>query len=186
MEEVSIDNIICIPKNDSYKRFLIGEKGEKELLAIGLNPSSANENTLDPTSKNIKTIAKNNGFDGWWIVNLYPIRTSNPKNLPKRVNKIMNLKNIEFINEILISPHYNFSSILCCWGNFVNKRSYLSKNSLRLFINVDKLGYNCKSLGLTKEECPYHPAPMTINRFFKGVKNIRLIDYKSINNKFKS
>ena len=83
---MSIDNIICIPKNDNYKRFLIGEKGEKELLAIGLNPSSANENTLDPTSKNIKAIAKNNGFDGWWIVNLYPIRTSNPKNLPKRVN----------------------------------------------------------------------------------------------------
>ena len=63
------------------------------------------KNTLDPTSKNVKTIAKNNGFDGWWIVNLYPIRTSNLKIYKK---KIMNLKNIEFINEMLISPHYNF------------------------------------------------------------------------------
>ena len=52
------NKIICIPKNDSHKRFLLGQHGTRELLAIGLTPSSANEHTLDPTSRNIKTIAE--------------------------------------------------------------------------------------------------------------------------------
>ena len=79
--------IECIPNNDTQIRFLLGEGGRKELLAIGLNPSTANEITLDPTSRNIQTIAKNNDFDGWWLVNLYPLRTSNPKSRQRVVRK---------------------------------------------------------------------------------------------------
>ena len=59
------NKIICIPKNDSHKRFLLGQRGTRELLAIGLNPSTANEHKIDPTSRNIKIIANNNGCHGW-------------------------------------------------------------------------------------------------------------------------
>ena len=52
------------------------------MMAIGLNPSKANEGKLDPTSRNIEKIANNNGCNGWWLVNLYPLRTANPKKLP--------------------------------------------------------------------------------------------------------
>ena len=76
---VKINDVLCVPKSDKKKRFLIGEKGSRELLAIGVNPSSANEYKLDPTSKNIKAIAKKFNCDGWWIINLYPIKTSKPK-----------------------------------------------------------------------------------------------------------
>ena len=72
------NEIVCFPIKDNTKRFLIGKKGQYEMLAIALNPSVANENKLDPTSKNIELIANNNGCDGWWLVNLYPKRMSNP------------------------------------------------------------------------------------------------------------
>ena len=52
------NKIICEPLNDSKKRFLLGKKGTSEMLAIGLNPSNANEKKLDPTSRNIEKIAK--------------------------------------------------------------------------------------------------------------------------------
>ena len=42
-------NIVCLPLNDPEKRFLLGKKGTAEMLAIGLNPSRANETKLDPT-----------------------------------------------------------------------------------------------------------------------------------------
>ena len=42
----------------------MGQHGTRELLAIGINPSSANEHKLDPTSRNIKIIANNNDYDG--------------------------------------------------------------------------------------------------------------------------
>ena len=80
---MSHSKIICQPVKDSGKRFVLGKAGSTELLAIGLNPSTANEDKLDPTSRNIQTIAFNNACDGWWLVNLYPKRTSNPKtNIP--------------------------------------------------------------------------------------------------------
>ena len=68
--------IICRPINDNNKRFLLGKNGTVEMMAIGLNPSKANEGKLDPTSRNIEKIANNNGCNGWWLVNLYPLRTS--------------------------------------------------------------------------------------------------------------
>ena len=63
-------HILCNPLEDSKKRFLLGKKGRSTLLAIALNPSTANENTLDPTSRNIEKIAAKSGCDGWWLVNL--------------------------------------------------------------------------------------------------------------------
>ena len=57
------DKIVCIPENDKYKRFLLRQHRTRELLAIGLNPSTANEHKLDPTSKNNKTIAQNYDYD---------------------------------------------------------------------------------------------------------------------------
>ena len=80
------NKIICIPKNDNHKRFLLGQHGTRELLAIGLNPSSANEHKLDPTSRNIKIIANNNDYDGWWLTNLYAFRTPKPNLLPLKAD----------------------------------------------------------------------------------------------------
>ena len=50
------NKIVCIPENDKHKRFLLGQHGTRELLAIGLNPSTANEHKLDPTSRNIRPL----------------------------------------------------------------------------------------------------------------------------------
>ena len=79
--------IICYPLKDKRKRFLLGRNGNSELLVVGLNPSTANESSMDPTSKNIESIANQNGFDGWWLVNLYPGRYPKPQDLPKKPKK---------------------------------------------------------------------------------------------------
>ena len=92
--------IICKPLNDRNKRFLLGKQGKVEMLAIGLNPSKANEEKLDPTSRNIQKIANNNGCDGWWLVNLYPKRTSKPINLPKNPDSMLIQQNLLFIKPI--------------------------------------------------------------------------------------
>ena len=60
---MATDQFICIPKKDLNIRFLLGQKGNQNLVAIGLNPSNADENKLDPTSKNIKKIAEMNQCD---------------------------------------------------------------------------------------------------------------------------
>ena len=66
-----LKGIICNPPDDINNRFLLGKKGSNEMLAIGLNPSSANEDNLDPTSRNIQAIAQYNGCDVWWLIKSY-------------------------------------------------------------------------------------------------------------------
>jgi len=166
--------IRCIPNNDIKKRFLLGKSGEKELLAIGLNPSTANESSLDPTSRNIQTIANNNGFDGWWLVNLYPLRTSNPKKLPKIADKELMMKNQKFIEKLIINPKYNICKVLCYWGNNIENHLYLEEQARIIKNKIDKQLY---SIGKTMNGNPYHPAPMTVNRYLGGINKVKLIEY---------
>ena len=170
--------ITCIPENDSYKRFLLGQRGKKELLAIGLNPSTANETKLDPTSRNIKTIAINNNYDGWRLTNLYPLRTSRPNNLPKKSDLTLGKENITFIKNILLDTSYNIKTVLFCWGNNICNHKYLIEYSEDLILTIDKLNITYKCLGITKKGHPFHPAPMGVNRFLGGINKVILKPYK--------
>jgi len=170
------NNIICIPSDDDTQRFLLGKKGRDEMLAIGLNPSTANEDNLDPTSRNIQAIAQNNGCDGWWLVNLYPKRSSKPSKLPKTVNQVIAKENIDFIKELLKNGN-NVSKILFCWGNHINDHAYLKKQADQIITFLKELDINPLSLGKTLTGNPLHPAPMVVNRFFGGVNNVSLQKY---------
>ena len=58
-------------------RFLLGEKGSNPLIVFGVNPSVAEPDYLgglDPTIRKIKMLSKALKFDGWMMLNLYPVR----------------------------------------------------------------------------------------------------------------
>lgn len=174
---MSNSKIICQPLKDSGKRFVLGKSGSTELLAICLNPSSANEDKLDPTSRNIQTIAANNGCDGWWLVNLYPKRTSNPKNLPKKINEDLAKQNVDFIKQLLSNDSYSISKVLCCWGNHIEDHQYLKDQAQKIINLVKESGHQSLCIGFTESGNPFHPAPMSINRFLGGINNIKLKEY---------
>ena len=175
---MSNTKIICKPLNDIDKRFLLGKAGNKELLAVGLNPSTANEDILDPTSRNIQTIAKNNGCDGWWLINLYPKRTSKPINLPQREDKSLAKENIDFIKEIFRNNSFKITKIICCWGNHVDDHLYMRNQATKILNIFKESGFKCHCIGTTKSGNPYHPAPMPVNRFLGGIQNIKLQHYE--------
>ena len=172
------NKIVCIPENDKYKRFLLGQHGTRELLAIGLNPSTANEHKLDPTSRNIKTIASKHGYYGWWLTNLYPLRTSKPHLLPLRSDTKLAKENLDFIKNILNNEAFKISAVLLCWGNNIDRFNYLRKYSTELLNYLDEINMNCLCIGLTAKENPFHPSPMAINRFLGGLQNIKLQSLK--------
>lgn len=172
------NKIICIPKNDNHKRFLLGQQGTSELLAIGLNPSSANEDKLDPTSRNIQTIAFKNDYDGWWLTNLYPLRTSKPHLLHLKADVKLGNENIDFIKKILNDKSFNVSDVLLCWGNNIYRRDYLKEYAKVLLNYLDKININYQCIGLTAKNNPFHPSPMGVNRFLGGINNIKLQPYK--------
>ena len=176
-------NILCIPKNDTEKRFLLGKSGSSVLLAIGLNPSTANEEKLDPTSRNVQAIANNNGCDGWLLINLYPQRTSKPCNLPKKSMTALSDENINFIRGLIENPSNNFKKVLCCWGDHVEKHTYLNNQAIEIMSVIEELNLSFQCIGVTKSGNPFHPSPMPVNRFLGGINNITLKSFEPNNYK---
>ena len=170
--------IRCIPEKDNFKRFALGRKGNSELLAIGLNPSSANEITLDPTSRNIERIALKSNCDGWWLVNLYPMRTSKPYKLAEEDDSLLGEENLAFIRKMILNKAYNINKVLCCWGNNISIRGYLQSYCEMIMNELSKLEFETFSLGQTIKGNPYHPSPTSINRYLGGIHNVSLKEYK--------
>ena len=79
---------------DDKVRYALGETRSYNLIVIGLNPSTAIPDNPDPTIKRIKKIVEKENLDGWIAVNLYPIRTPKPDELPLSVNEEIAKKNI--------------------------------------------------------------------------------------------
>lgn len=58
------------------------------LLFVGLNPSTADENTLDPTLRKCIKFAKREGCGGLWVANLFAFRATNPKDMLAAVDPV--------------------------------------------------------------------------------------------------
>jgi hypothetical protein len=55
--------------------------GERLIMWIGLNPSTADEAQLDPTLRRIARFSQRDGYDGFWMANLFGLRTPYPKEM---------------------------------------------------------------------------------------------------------
>ena len=57
---------------DNQTRYVLGTKGTKPLLCIGINPSTAKPDDLDKTLESVERLARSNDFDGWIIEKIHP------------------------------------------------------------------------------------------------------------------
>lgn len=86
---------------DNSVRFLLGKKGERNIVVIGLNPSTATDLKPDITITKVQCVSLSNGFDGFIMANLYPLRATNPNELPCDGDEALLRRNIDIISEVL-------------------------------------------------------------------------------------
>ena len=55
--------------------------GDRLIMWIGLNPSTADESQLDPTLRRIARFSERDGYDGFWMANIFGLRTPYPKEM---------------------------------------------------------------------------------------------------------
>tara|TARA_B110000305_G_scaffold149056_1_gene165446 strand:- start:3431 stop:3898 length:468 start_codon:yes stop_codon:yes gene_type:complete len=82
------------------------------ILFIGLNPSIADENNDDPTISRCISFAKDWGYDGLIMVNLFAFRASLPSNLKKEKLPIGVDNNRHILKNLKTSQ-----LIVVAWGN---------------------------------------------------------------------
>lgn len=123
-------------------RYVLGEQFDTDkqnvLVCIGINPSMALPNFLDPTLRRVQDYAKRSGeYGAWYMLNVYPQRATNPNNMDidDTYSMEIHLRNLAAIEELLSTIER--ADVWCAWGAIIDdtKRTYLSD---LLFGNEDK------------------------------------------------
>lgn len=147
---------LYVPDFYSEYRYILGTRGEKPLICIGINPSTAAPDDLDNTLKSVERIASANGYDSFIMFNVYAQRATNPDDMERECNSKLheeNMKAFEFILSLSEDP-----SIWAAWGNIIEKRAYLPE-CVRAMIDLGTK-YHAKwySAGkISKKGHPHHP-----------------------------
>lgn len=154
--EYDRDKWIYVPDFYSEYRYILGTRGEKPLICIGINPSTAEPDNLDNTLKSVERIALNNGYDSFIMFNVYAQRATNPDDMEKELNLKLHKENMNAFRYILSLSKK--PSIWAAWGNIIEKREYL-KDCVSDMIDIGKeykaKWYSCGKV--SKLGHPHHP-----------------------------
>ena len=145
---------------DNKIRYVLGQPGIRNMLVFGVNPSTASpgEKNLDPTIRKVRKLTAEAGYDGWIMVNLYPLRATDIGKLPEKADK----KLIENTLRVLtaIDQSYRIDAIWAAWGNLIETRFYLGE----ILYDIQEIlvgDYQWFYRGsLTKKGNPRHPLYM--------------------------
>ena len=72
--DYDVSRWLYVPNFYSEYRYILGTRGEKPLICIGINPSTAAPDALDPTLQSAQRIALSNGYDSFLMFNVYAQR----------------------------------------------------------------------------------------------------------------
>ena len=155
-ESYNKERWLYVPDFYSEYRYILGTKGEKPLICIGINPSTAAPDDLDNTLKSVERIALANGYDSFIMFNVYAQRATNPDDMERECNLLLheeNMKAFDYILSLSDKP-----AIWAAWGNIIEKRPYLP-DCVRSMIELGKQHQaTWYSAGkISKKGHPHHP-----------------------------
>lgn len=130
------------------RRWVHGVAPVNMVAFIGLNPSTADETLNDPTIRRCIQFAKDWGFGGLVMLNLFAYRATDPK-VMKAVVDPVGRKN----NEAIVDVAIQVGGVICAWGTH---GIHMGRASAVRSLLAD-FGVSVQHLGLTKDGHPKHP-----------------------------
>lgn len=124
-----------------YALWRIWDEEKPLVVFIGLNPSTANETEPDNTIKRVGAIAKNLGYGGFYMMNLFAIVSRDPKILKTCSDPVGD--NDKWLQKFCTGD------IIFAWGNF-KEATERSKQVAAMFPHA-------KALFINKNGTPKHP-----------------------------
>lgn len=165
------------PVYDEY-RYILGTRGKKPLICIGINPSTAAPDHLDNTLKSVERIAHFNGFDSFIMFNLYPQRATNPDDMEETCNTYLhaeNMKAFEYALNLYASDEK--PAVWAAWGAIIEKRRYLFECVGDMVKIGQKYGVNWFTAGKrSKVGHPHHPLYLPKNSVLEPFDPVPYID----------
>ena len=149
---------LYIPDYYTEYRYILGTRGERPLIAIGINPSTAEPDHLDNTLKSVERIALSNGYDSFIMFNVYAERATDPADMEREFNESLHRENMAAFDYIL-SLSRERPAVWAAWGTIVRVRPYLMKcmtDMTELGRQHNALWYSCGARSKNGGH-PHHP-----------------------------
>ena len=155
-EAYDVEKWLYAPNFYSEYRYILGTRGRKPLICIGINPSTAEPDNLDNTLKSVERIALGNGFDSFIMFNVYAQRATNPDTMERDCNALLHRENLEAFRHVLSISEQ--PAVWAAWGAIIEKRRYLSACVRDMLKVGEEYGARWYCAGaITKKGHPHHP-----------------------------
>ncbi len=144
--------------------FVLGRAGARPLHVVGLNPSTANRDQADVTVAKVARMVSMSGFDGFVMLNLYPLRCLRPADLPRSADASLLTRNQQLI--VATAKLHEAPQFWAAWGADICRRKFLIQACQQLADEVASLGggwwcYGAAHGPLTRQGHPRHPSRLS-------------------------
>ena len=154
--EYDIAKWLYAPNFYSEYRYILGTRGERPLICIGINPSTARPDALDNTLKSVERIALGNGYDSFLMFNVYAQRATSPDDTERRCNEALHRENLEAFRYVLSLSRE--PAVWAAWGAIIEKRDYLPRCLRDMLAAGEEYGARWFCAGpISKKGHPHHP-----------------------------
>ena len=104
---------LYIPDFYTEYRYVLGTRGRRPVICVGINPSTAEPDNLDPTLKSVARVSAANGFDSWLMFNVYAQRATRPDDMDLVRNENLHAENLNAFRELLnIASNDGFTPVI--------------------------------------------------------------------------
>ncbi len=141
--ETNNSAVFSLDRKYRYALWRIWDEKKPLIMFIGLNPSTANEDSDDPTIRRVKKFASDWGYGGVYMTNLFAFVTAYPEELKKCKDPLGS--NDEWLEKI----SKKCKKIIFAWGNF--------KEAEQRGKQVSEKFPNALCLARNKNGSPKHP-----------------------------
>lgn len=123
--DYDVSKWLYVPNTYQEYRYLLGTRGARPLICIGVNPSTAAPDRLDNTLKSVERVALHNGFDSFIMCNVYAQRATRPGDMERELNPRLHEENLAaFVYALSLS---DAPAVWAAWGNIIEQRPYLPR-----------------------------------------------------------
>ena len=159
---------LYVPNRYSEYRYILGTRGRHPLICVGINPSTAAPDALDPTLQSAQRIALANGYDSFLMFNVYAQRATRPDDMEPALNPTLHAENRKAFRYLLSLSER--PAVWAAWGNIIGKRAYLMDCMRDFAADGEAVGARWFTAGpLLKSGQPHHPL------YLRG--DTRLVDF---------
>lgn len=124
------------------------------VMFIGLNPSTADERTNDPTLTRVQGFANFWGYHSVVMTNLFAFRATKPADM-KRAKKPIGEDNDSWLTQCALSA----DKVICAWGN---TGQYLQRDEDVVAL-LNRIGVQLYVFDLNRNGTPKHPLFLPAN-----------------------